>query len=175
MHRASARRCCLAFACGLLLAGAGSALARVTDEVVLSLDGNPIQITRAEIDAATESIDVVVYKFDERVLRKAIERAIERGVAVRIVADRDEARRKGSELRRVQRAGARVALWWRGKLHAKFTLIDGKRVLTGSYNWTSSASGSNVELLVGLDDPDDVKQFEQAFEKLWSAARSADD
>ena len=171
MHRARARVLSAAFACGLLLA-VGSAAASLTDKVVLSLDENPVQITRTEIDAAAESIDVVVYKFDERLLRKAVERAIKRGVAVRIVADRDEARRKGSELRRMERDGARVALWRRGKLHAKFTIIDGKRVLTGSYNWTSSAAESNVELLVSLDDPGDVKQFEQAFETLWSAARS---
>ena len=43
-------------------------------------------------------------------------------------------------------------------------------MLTGSYNWTSSAEESNVELLLNLDDPRDVEQFEWAFETLWSAA-----
>jgi len=155
---------------GCLLLGAPDGTADLGDKVTLSLQENPVQVARAEIDAAAESIDVVVYKFDERVLRKALERAIERGVRVRILADLDEARSKGSEVQRVQRAGARVALWRRGKLHAKFTIIDGKRVLTGSYNWTASASESNVELLVDLGNPDDVKQFEQAFETLWGIA-----
>jgi len=170
VQRVTPRGRALRSTCGLLLAAAAVAAASPSDRVALSLQENPVEVARAAIDAARASIDVVVYKFDERELRKALKRAIGRGVRVRIVADADEAQSKGSEVHRVQRAGAAVALWRRGKLHAKFAIVDGRRVLTGSYNWTSSAEESNVELLLNLDDPRDVEQFERAFETLWSAA-----
>ncbi|MBW2363013.1 MAG: DUF1669 domain-containing protein [Deltaproteobacteria bacterium] len=139
------------------------------DEILLSGDVNPIAATRAAIDAAEVSVDAAIYKFDAKPLRRALERALERGVRVRIVVDAGAAH-KGGAAAKVGRAGARMRKWTRGKLHTKFAVIDGRRVLTGSYNWTDNAGQENVELLMSFQDPDDVRRFAELFEKLWKSA-----
>jgi phosphatidylserine/phosphatidylglycerophosphate/cardiolipin synthase-like enzyme len=62
-----------------------------------------------------------------------------------------------------------VRLWQpgQGKLHAKCLIVDGQRVLSGSFNWTKSAAESNVELLLAFENPGTVKKFSVLFERLW--------
>jgi phosphatidylserine/phosphatidylglycerophosphate/cardiolipin synthase-like enzyme len=52
-------------------------------------------------------------------------------------------------------------------MHHKFAVIDGKTLLTGSYNWTRSAADFNEENVVVTDDPRLVSSFAAEFEKLW--------
>jgi phosphatidylserine/phosphatidylglycerophosphate/cardiolipin synthase-like enzyme len=153
----------------LILALASAGVADASD-VFLSSDRNPVVVMREEIGAATDSIDAVLYKFDEHSLHKAARKALDRGVAIRIVADAEEARRSRSQLEDLQKAGARIRLWEKGKLHAKFSIVDGKRAVTGSFNWTESAQHKNMELISIADDPALVKRFTEIFEHLWDRA-----
>lgn len=50
-------------------------------------------------------------------------------------------------------ATVEVKEWTQGKLHAKLLIIDESSVLTGSYNWTKSAEGDNVELMLEFTAP----------------------
>jgi phosphatidylserine/phosphatidylglycerophosphate/cardiolipin synthase-like enzyme len=143
---------------------------RTPSQIVLSAEQNPIDETRRLIDAAERSLDVVVYKFDDRGLRKAIERAIERGVRVRIVADRHESKGKDSQIRAVQKAGVDLRLWRRGKLHVKMLIVDERRLVTGSFNWTESAQHGNLEMLIDVVDPIAVAEARAAFDFIWSNA-----
>ena len=93
--------------------------------VSLSLDENPIVVTRHALRAAERSIDVALYKFDEGSLRKELKASLKRGVTVRVLADADEAKRGRSELDRI--GGAQIRLWKPGKLHAKFVVVDQRR------------------------------------------------
>ncbi len=122
------------------------------------------------IDAADETIDAVVYKFDEASVRRSLRRALDRGVRVRLLADATEARSSGSLVQDLARAGARVRLWKRGKLHAKFAVVDGQLAIAGSFNWTRSARRGNVEVALALDDPASVKRMQELFERLWDEA-----
>jgi len=146
-----------------------SLLATASD-VSLSLDRDPIAVTREVIEGAESSLEAVVYKFDEKSLLEPLERALARGVRVRMVADAGEAKRGRSRTKALSKAGAEIRPWKPGKLHAKFLIVDGKRVLSGSYNWTESAENRNVELLLDFDAPDVVKAFGQRFERLWDLA-----
>ena len=38
-------------------------------------------------------------------------------------------------------------------MHHKFALFDGRRLMTGSFNWTRSASEQNEENLIVTADP----------------------
>ena len=51
-------------------------------------------------------------------------------------------------------------------MHHKFTVIDRRVVITGSYNYTTSASRSNYENLVLLESPAAAEQFAAEFEKI---------
>jgi phosphatidylserine/phosphatidylglycerophosphate/cardiolipin synthase-like enzyme len=51
------------------------------------------------------------------------------------------------------------------KNHNKFAVIDGKRVITGSYNWTLKAE-QNWENLLFLDCPELAEKYEQEWERI---------
>jgi phosphatidylserine/phosphatidylglycerophosphate/cardiolipin synthase-like enzyme len=150
-----------------------TSMAAHSTEVFLSIDRNPIDVTGEAIATAEKSLDAVLYKFDDKGLKKAVERALQRGIRVRLIADEREAKRQRSYIKDLEKSGAGVRLWNEGKLHAKFAVIDGERVLTGSFNWTDSAQHRNTELIIDLNEPEFVKQFQELFERLWKVAESS--
>ncbi|HHW13516.1 MAG TPA: phospholipase D family protein, partial [Firmicutes bacterium] len=92
------------------------------------------------IDQAVRSIDVAMYSFTDSDLAWALIRAHERGVRVRIYLDAEQAAGKYSKSRFFEGRGLPVKLYrGEGIMHHKFAVIDGKTVVTGSYNWTASA------------------------------------
>ena len=171
---ATASTACAAVALVAVLVGPSLPLRADDDRpraVALSTEVDPIDTARDRIDAADHRIDILAYKIEVPGVRKALERAVDRGVEVRLVADADEARGKQSQVEKIDRAGARVRLWKPGKMHAKLIIIDGERVLTGSFNLSRSAGKKNVELLLELDDPRTVAEATAAFKRAWKAAK----
>ena len=138
----------------------------------LSQERNPIEATRERIRGASQTIDAVVYKMNEASVHKALERALGRGVAVRILADAEMPTTRGSLLRHLERRGAEVRRWKQGKLHAKFTIFDGRLALAGSFNWTDSARRNNVELGISVTDEAAIARLQSLFDELWDAAPS---
>ena len=51
-------------------------------------------------------------------------------------------------------------------LHHKFAVVDGKTLITGSFNWTRSAAEENYENLLVTDDPLLVEAYREEFERL---------
>ena len=51
------------------------------------------------------------------------------------------------------------------QMHDKFIVIDRQKVLTGSYNYTMTASQENYENLVFIDCPKIADEFAHAFER----------
>ncbi len=60
------------------------------------------------------------------------------------------------------------------QLHSKYLIIDRKKVVTGSFNWSYSSENSHVENIVTLPEAhsDAVLQFGFDFERLWDLNRS---
>ena len=52
-------------------------------------------------------------------------------------------------------------------MHHKFMIIDGKKTLTGSYNWTRSAEEKNKENVVLISDVKTATSFQVEFDQLW--------
>ena len=122
------------------------------------------------IDGATGHIDVSLYKFNDTKILDAIQKALGRGVEVRMVADRKQAGRDESLVGRAETAGARVRLWKSGqKLHAKLVLIDSERALAGSFNWTKKAA-ENVEIVNDVRCKKTVSRYAELFAELWEQA-----
>ena len=57
-------------------------------------------------------------------------------------------------------------------MHHKFAIFDGTWLLSGSYNWTRSASEANEENLIQSKDMPLLAQFSRRFELLWAALSS---
>jgi len=54
------------------------------------------------------------------------------------------------------------------KLHHKVGIIDNKKVILGSYNWTLSANEENDENVVVIRNSDIANLFTKAFDELWN-------
>jgi phosphatidylserine/phosphatidylglycerophosphate/cardiolipin synthase-like enzyme len=54
-------------------------------------------------------------------------------------------------------------------MHDKFMIVDGKFVMTGSFNWTYQAGSHNQENLLVVDHPFYIERYTMEFEKLWKA------
>lgn len=51
-------------------------------------------------------------------------------------------------------------------LHDKFAVIDGRQVITGSFNWTTQAENRHRENIVVLDCEDLARIYEEEWEEM---------
>jgi phosphatidylserine/phosphatidylglycerophosphate/cardiolipin synthase-like enzyme len=56
------------------------------------------------------------------------------------------------------------------KLHHKFAVLDGRRLISGSFNWSPSAAHQNDETLLRIDSPLLARHFEAEMDRLWRGA-----
>ena len=109
-----------------------------------------VALTR-HIRSAQDTIDVAVYDFGLALPARAMSIAADNGVAVRVVTDGDELDEDGILM--LQENGIEVAFRPEGDriMHHKFVVIDGKRVITGSANFTNFSArwiGQDLDLVV---------------------------
>ena len=55
-------------------------------------------------------------------------------------------------------------------LHHKFAVIDNKKVITGSFNWSPSTTHTNDETLLVIHSPQLTKHFTREMDRLWDTA-----
>ncbi len=124
------------------------------------------------LSQAQERIDVLAYSFTSDPLAEALIAAAERGVVVRAVFDEEQARfNTGGDYERLLAAGLDVRLDGNpGKMHHKVMLIDGKLVIFGSYNFSSSAELRNDENLLAWRHPEAAATFQGEFERIYALA-----
>lgn len=142
-------------------------------EIKLSSEINPVDTLKEGFAGAAKTIDAVVYKFNQPQIFKALKKALDRGVKVRLVVDSwlIDYEKKGFTWKLVKKKrGAKVKMWTSDKLHVKFVIIDGQDALFGSYNWTKSAKKKNTEMLLRTDNKKIVKPFTKMFKRLWKDA-----
>ena len=154
----------------LLLGGCVSA------QVVFTAEEPPGDLVIAEIEAATTSVHVAIYTFTLPDVTAALREAHDRGLEVLVVADEGQSAADGAPgqytlLADMERIGVPVCRrsgQGGGIMHHKFTVIDGRVVLTGSFNYTLSANTNNSEDLIQLVSEPISDRYEAAFEELWT-------
>jgi phosphatidylserine/phosphatidylglycerophosphate/cardiolipin synthase-like enzyme len=126
---------------------------------------DPTETIVQEIDTAHMSVFVQAYALTSRDITTALLDAKHRGVDVRVIVDRSQLREDRSDAFAVQRlASGEVPVWVdtiSGIAHSKVMVIDGNRVITGSFNYTWSAEHKNAENLLVIRDPSIAAQYEQ--------------
>jgi hypothetical protein len=125
----------------------------------------------SEISKAKSTIDVAIYSFTSYEIRDALIAAKNRGVAIRIVADSEQATVSSSQISALEQAGfslKRVTGLSSGIMHNKYMVIDGTVLVTGSYNWSVSAESYNFENAVIIRGSTVVQDFVTDFGKLWA-------
>ena len=124
------------------------------------------------IKAAKSEITVAAYAFSSKYLGNALSTAHKRGVKVRIILDGNIARKAYSidewlaseeiEVRFIEVKG--------GCLHHKFMVIDGKILMTGSYNFTNESEFRNHEAAIFTNNKALIQSFAAEFDHLWNLA-----
>mmetsp|Transcript_23569 Transcript_23569/g.40538 ORF Transcript_23569/g.40538 Transcript_23569/m.40538 type:complete len:221 (+) Transcript_23569:135-797(+) len=121
------------------------------------------------LDWTRKTMDICVFTITDDRIASRIFNAVKRGVKVRVVADDEKAHDQGSDVARFAAAGIPVRTDnSMAHMHNKFCVLDGRIVITGSFNWTVSASRQNQENVVILDESAVVTRFHQEFERLWA-------
>jgi phosphatidylserine/phosphatidylglycerophosphate/cardiolipin synthase-like enzyme len=126
-----------------------------------------------EIRASTVSCHVAIAYFNHDDIAAALIDAHNRGVEVKVVGEASEDVDGGINydvVRQLKKAGVPYRDDTNPKLmHNKYTILDGREVLTGSFNYTWSADNENNENLVLLTAPHMAQAFEADFQELWAS------
>ena len=123
------------------------------------------------INRANSSIHVLIYSFTLDGIRDALVQAHERSVQVRVVFEQNNINGAGSEYQNLKNAGLEVRVDGNSEyMHDKVMIVDGKVVLTGSYNWSSHAENENNENLVVITSDNVAGTYESEFQRIWNAA-----
>lgn len=127
------------------------------------------------IQSAKKSLDIAVFDLTHEKITHEILVASKR-VPVRVVVDRRQSKGQHSLVSTLIKGGVPVRIGrQRGIMHNKFTIVDGERMETGSFNYTASASTKNQENQLYLSDAATVTRYRDRFEKIWSEAKIPED
>jgi hypothetical protein len=108
--------------------------------------------------------------FTDREIAGTLVDAAKRGVAVRVVLSASE---DNENVRAIIKEHAVVAIYQnagRGIMHHKFSIVDRKILLHGSYNYTYNAVNNNQESLNVTDSAELVQQYLEVFNRLRNEA-----
>ena len=124
------------------------------------------------IKAAKKEIVVAAYAFSSKYLGQALSAALKRGVKIRVLLDWDNARKAYSidEWLSGEGIDVRFIEMKRGNMHHKFMIIDGKILVTGSYNFTNESEFRNHEAAIFTNNKVLIQSFAAEFERLWNLA-----
>jgi phosphatidylserine/phosphatidylglycerophosphate/cardiolipin synthase-like enzyme len=128
----------------------------------------------AAIDRAQRDIYVQAYGFTSAPIVGALVLAYRRGVRVAAILDKSNARRSGrvDGARIIGAAGIPVWIDQRkGIAHNKVIVIDGRFVVTGSFNFTEAADRRNAENVVVLESAVVAAQYLANWRSLLATAR----
>ncbi len=127
------------------------------------------------VQSAQRSVRFMAFSFTSDPLASALHAAIQRGVSVQGVMERDQvASNIGSEYDFLRRAGIDVRLDGNSRsMHHKVLIIDDQIVVTGSYNFSANAEDSNDENLLVLHSAQIADQYLAEYERVIAKAQPA--
>jgi phosphatidylserine/phosphatidylglycerophosphate/cardiolipin synthase-like enzyme len=120
------------------------------------------------IDSAEKSLEIAVFdvtldSFVHHVLVKS------KKIPVRVLVDKRQGKGEHSLVGTLVKGGVSVRYGkQRGIMHNKFTIVDGKAIETGSFNYTNNASFNNNENQIYLWNSNIVDRYKKRFEEIWS-------
>ncbi len=127
------------------------------------------------LERARKQVDLCIFTISDDRITFKIKKLHEKGLRVRIITDNDKLNDKGSDIEELAKAGIPLRVdRTRAHMHHKFAVIDKKRILTGSYNWTRSAEKYNHENVLLSDQSKAVKAYQTEFDKLWEQMEDFD-
>ena len=139
-------------------------------EVAFSPYGHALELILKVIGRAEKSVHVAAFPFTSHAVSEALLQAKNRGVEVKITADKEANSDKPTALGFLAGQGVEVRLNGNyAVMHNKFIIVDERHVQTGSFNYTKSAAGKNAEnVLIVWNDSATAALYKVEWQRLWN-------
>jgi phosphatidylserine/phosphatidylglycerophosphate/cardiolipin synthase-like enzyme len=140
--------------------------------VCFSPDGNCGAIVTFWISRANSTIHIEIYDFTLDQIGDSLVKAHQGNpnLDIKIVWEDSTVKGTGSEYEKLIAAGISIHIDTRsGLMHDKVAIIDGRIVLTGSFNWTNGANKTNRENLIVIDSSQIAAPYETNFQQNYAA------
>lgn len=122
------------------------------------------------INKANSSIHVLIYSFTLDSVGNALIEALGRHIEVKIVFEKGQIG-QSSEYQRLRNSAVDVRNDTNPSyMHDKIMIVDGKVVLTGSFNWSNNAENENNENLLIIASTSLATTYENEFQKIWNSS-----
>ena len=141
-----------------------------TDETRVSI------IITQSIEKTRSTLDVALYNLQIPETAKALIRARDRGVKVRVVLDYNHLYPKAnSDIQAIVDAGLDIRIMkgrgGSGSMHNKYAIFDGTALETGSANWSLLAETGSYENMMFIFDRDIMNGYQRDFEWMWTQGK----
>lgn len=134
-----------------------------------------------EIKNAKSEVKIAIYSFTNREIAKAIRDSAKRGVKFKIVFDyRQNINDKFTQIGYLAKLKNIDACTLQGKnngkysgiMHNKLAVIDDKKVIFGSANWSKSAFEINYEMMIVSQNRDFIMQSSKYINRLLKECKA---
>jgi mitochondrial cardiolipin hydrolase len=143
-------------------------------EVFFSPEGEISSALLAEIESSRDTIDAAVHEITSAEIAQSLARAKQRGVKIRVITDGRGARMKSSRITYLVTQGVSVKVLKgsdKGVMNHRFAVFDGKKVLTGSFDWSEGSQKLNHENIIISSSEEAAASFRNEFDRLWREKR----
>ena len=128
------------------------------------------EILLREIESTTSTINLAIHEMTSPDMAQALLKAKDRGVKVRVITDSKQAKMKSSQITHLIQQGIPIKVL-RGKDHGvmnyRFAIFDGKKVATGSFDWSEASEKWNYETILIIGESEAVASYQKEFDRLW--------
>ena len=154
-----------------LLVYPGSCQNPPTIEVLFSPEQGEAILNKLQdtIQNAEERVYVLIFSFTLNALAEAVIEKHREGLDVKVIMDKSQAGSEWSVTEKLQEAGIPLVIQRGtkgGYMHIKALIAD-NTVLTGSYNYSKSATNRNDENLLIINDEAVLEAHLAKFNRLW--------
>jgi phosphatidylserine/phosphatidylglycerophosphate/cardiolipin synthase-like enzyme len=139
-------------------------------ETVFSPEENIKESVLREMESATSTLDLAIREITSLDIAQALVKAKQRGVKVRVIADSKQANMRSSKITYLIRQGVLVKVLGgkeKGVMNHRFAVLDGERVLVGSFDWSEASLKWNYENVLILHEGEAVAAYQREFDRLW--------
>jgi len=127
-----------------------------------------------EVESTASTLELAVHDISSFDFAQVLLHAKQRGVKVRITADSKQVQMKSSKITYLINQGIPVKVLGgkeKGLMNHRFAILDGQRVITGSYNWAETSQRGNYDSLLILKESGVVASYQREFDRLWREKR----
>jgi phosphatidylserine/phosphatidylglycerophosphate/cardiolipin synthase-like enzyme len=132
------------------------------------------EIIVRDLDSVKSSLDLAIHELTSLEIAQVLAKAKQRGVKVRVIADSKQANMRTSKITYLIQQGIMVKVLGgkeKGLMNHRFAILDGDRVLTGSFDWSEASLKWNYENILIIRESEAVATYQKEFDRLWREKR----